>query len=75
MGILADNDAINLNGILQTYSVNDSSSEADISIVIDKEDIYCVDFEKSLPFTEYFCNLSDEVRRLLSYCKQFGVDT
>lgn len=74
MGILANDNAINLNGILQTYSVNDDHSEADISIIVDKEDIYCVDFEKSLPFTDYFLDLSDEVRRLLSYCKQFGVD-
>lgn len=75
MGILVDDNTINLNGIPQSYSVNDESGESDISIIIDKEDIYCVDFEKSIPFTEYFNNLSDDVGKLLNYCKQFGVDT
>ena len=75
MGILIDENAICLNGIQQSYSINESSSDADISIIIDNDEIYCVDFEKSLPFTDYFTNLSDEARRLLDYCKQFGVDT
>lgn len=75
MGILNDDNTINLNGITQTYSVNEECSEADISVIIDKSDIYCVDFEKSLPFDQYFSDLSDEVNRLLDYCKQFGVDT
>lgn len=74
MGIFTEEGAIILNGIRQSYTVNDNYSEADISIVIDKEDIYCVDFEKSLPFTEYFTDLSEEVQKLLCYCKQFGVD-
>ncbi len=74
MGILADDDMIILNGIPQSYSVNDCSIEADISIIVDREDIYCVDFEKSVPFTEYFDHLTDDVRKLLNYCRQFGVD-
>ena len=74
MGILVDEDVISLNGIQQSYSINENSSDADISIIIDDKDIICVDFEKSLPFTEYFANLSEEVRRLLKYCQQFGVD-
>ncbi len=74
MGILTDGNSIKWNGMMQSYSINDDNSDADISIVIDKDDIYCVDFEKSLPFTEFFTDLPDEACELLNYCKQFGVD-
>ena len=74
LGILVGDYTISLNGMEQTYSINDEANDSDISIVVDSEDIYCVDFEKSKPFSEYFEGLSDETRKLLDYCKQFGVD-
>lgn len=75
MGILIEDSTIDLNGMKQTYSINDDTSDSDISIIIDDGDIYCVDFEKSMPFTEYFTDLPHETRKLLDYCKQFGVDS
>lgn len=74
MGILVEDGQINYNGIQQSYSINDDANDTDISISIDKEDIICVDFEKSLPFESYFPGLPEEALNLLKYCRQFGVD-
>lgn len=75
MGILIGENTITLNDTQQTYAINETNSGTDISIIVDNNDIFCVDFEKSLSFTDYFTDFPEEVHRLLNYCKQFGVDT
>jgi len=74
MEIWIEDCLIDFNGISQSYAINDKSNDADISIIIDGKDIYCVDFEKSLPFEQYFDKITDEIGRLLDYCRQFEVD-
>lgn len=73
MNMLAGDHTIVMNGQNRTYSINDDDA-TDISIVIDGEDVYCVDSEKSLSFCDYFGTDSDYVKRMIVYIKQFGAD-
>ena len=73
-GIYVDDQTVLVNGTKHSFTINNKDPESEISITVDKDGVYCVDFEKSLSFTDYFGITGDYAERMLRYMMQFEVD-
>ena len=74
LGIYVDDQTVLVNGAEHSFTINNRDPESEISIMVDKDGVYCVDSEKSMSFEDYFNAKGDYFDRMVSYMMQFEVD-